>query len=197
MLNEQVIKELLLKTAARNTDAFSRLYEVCAPILLGVALRIVGRKEVAEEVIQDVFIKIWNNANRFDPLSNQPIGWMVTMTRNRALDIIGSADVARISYLDANQAEASSAILDELLGTNDTDPSKQEENRRASSLLRRCIEGLQPNERQSITLAYYHGLSHHELASHLTKPLGSIKTWIRRGMANLKNCVEECAGALR
>ncbi len=193
MLDEQEIKTLLLQTAGKNAQAFASLYALTAPIMLGIAQRIVSRKELAEEVLQDVFVKIWHRASQFDPLSNQPIGWIATMTRNRALDIVGSADVSRVHSVDMSD-QHTVAILDELLGAdhNHTDPASLEETRASHHVLRQCVEGLPPIEKQTIALAFFHGLSHQELADHLAKPLGSVKTWVRRGMANLKRCVSDC-----
>ena len=193
MLNEQEIKSLLLKTAARDADAFAQLYALTAPIMLGIANRVLNRKELAEEVLQDVFVKIWRQATQFDPLSNQPIGWIATMTRNRALDIIGSADVSRVVSVDTSD-QSVVALIDDAYGahTSRSDPSDHHNTVYNNRIVKHCLENLPAIERQSIALAYYHGLSHQELAHHLQKPLGSVKTWVRRGMSNLKQCVEDC-----
>ena len=197
MLDEQFIKSLLIQTASRDKAAFAQLYALTAPIMLGIANRIVNRKELAEEVLQDVFVKIWHKAHQFDPLSNQPIGWIATMTRNRALDVLGSADVARVSSIDT-QPEQAGELVNELFGSDNgnlggnIDPSQALDTKNSHRQLRDCLDGLPALEKQSLALAYYHGLSHQELANHLAKPLGSVKTWVRRGMMNLKTCLEEC-----
>src|SRR5262249_20398547 len=104
MLDDQEIKRLLLSAAARDEGsaaAFERLYQACAPLLLGIAQGVVGRRELAEEVLHDSFTSIWRNCGGFDPLAAQPVAWMVTIVRNRAIDVRASHDVARVeSYHD-------------------------------------------------------------------------------------------------
>ena len=96
MLDNQEIKRLLLRAAAReegSAEAFEQLYKLSAPLLMGVAKRIVGRTELAEEVLHDSYAKIWRTAEGFDALANQPVAWMVAIVRNRAIDVQASHDV--------------------------------------------------------------------------------------------------------
>ena len=198
MHDDQEIKRLLLLTAARDegsADAFERLYEACAPLLLGVAQRVVGRRELAEEVLHDGFASIWRRAERFDPVSAQPLAWMVAIVRNRAIDVRASHDVSRVdSYheVDDDPEGTLDRLFDWSPGEDDT-----EDRRRATRWLRDCLGKLKAAERQALVLAYEHGLSHGDLAAHLQKPLGTVKTWVRRGMENLRDCVEACMGAAR
>ena len=196
MLDDHEIKRLLLRTAARDegsAEAFERLYRLCAPLLLGVAQRVVGRREVAEEVLHDAFSTIWRKADGFDPLATQSVAWLVTIVRNRAIDVRASHDVSRVdSYHDALDDDPDGA-LDRLFDWSES-PGDAEDARRASTWLRDCLARLQAAERQALVLAYEHGLSHGDLAAHLRKPLGTVKTWVRRGMANLRQCVETCMG---
>jgi len=196
MLDDHEIKRLLLRTAARDegsAEAFERLYRLCAPLLLGVAQRVVGRREVGEEVLHDAFATIWRKAETFDPLGTQPVAWMVAIVRNRAIDVRASHDVSRVdSYHDSLDDDPDGA-LDRLFDWS-VSPDDAEDARRASTWLRDCLSGLQAVERQALVLAYQHGLSHGDLAAHLRKPLGTVKTWVRRGMANLRSCVETCMG---
>ena len=201
MLDNQEIKRLLIRAAARDegsAEAFERLYKLSAPLLLGVAKRIVGRHEVAEEVLHDSFAKIWRAVENFDPLATQPVAWMVAVVRNRAIDVQASHDVARVdSYHDALDKDPEGA-LDQLFDWNAGEGSDDsEERRRAVQWVRECLAKLAAPERQSLVLAYEHGLSHSDLATHLQKPLGTIKTWVRRGMGNLRTCVEAFMGATR
>jgi RNA polymerase sigma-70 factor (ECF subfamily) len=197
MLDDHAIRGLLLRAAARDegsADAFRRLYEASAPMLLGVALRIVGRRELAEEVLHDAFTRIWRAAQGFDPLATQPVAWMAAIVRNRAIDVRASHDVARVdSYhaapIDADPDGSLERLVDWGPGTDDI-----VERRRAARWLRECLGRLAAFERQALVLAYEHGLSHGELSAHLQKPLGTVKSWVRRGMANLRACVEACLG---
>lgn len=199
MLDDQEIRRLLLRTAARDegsAEAFERLYKRCAPLLLGVAQRIVGRRELAEEVLHDAFTSIWRKAEGYDPLAAQPVAWMVAIVRNRAIDVRSTHDVSRVdSYHDALDDDPDGA-LDRLFDWSAA-PDDSEDQRRAVAWLRDCLARLQAVERQALVLAYEHGLSHGDLAAHLRKPLGTVKTWVRRGMENLRQCVETCMGASR
>ena len=178
-----------MRTAARDpgsADAFERLYKMTAPLLLGVARRIVGRLELAEEVLHDSFAKIWQLAGTFDPLATRPVAWMVAITRNRAIDLPASREVSSIESHDEE------SLFDWSESAEET-----EERRRNTQWLHDCLSRLQPAERQALVLAYQHGLSHGELAQQLAKPLGTVKTWVRRGLANLRECVEARMAAAR
>ena len=197
MLDEAELKQLLLTVSARGSEgafAFERLYRAAAPVLLGIALRVVRRREVADEVLHDAFTRIWHGAARFDP-HGTAVGWLTTIVRNRAIDVMASHDVSRVgSYHDAldDNPEAS---LDRLYDWSASDSEDERADaRRAHAFVRRCLGELRANERQSLVLAFEHGLSHGELAQHLDKPLGTVKTWVRRGMDNLRKCVEHCLG---
>ena len=199
MLDDKGIKGLLLRTAARDegsAQAFERLYHMCAPLLLGVARRIVIRRELAEEVLQDSFTRIWAAAERFDPVADRPVAWMVAIARNRAIDMRASHDVARVQMY-ANDAFADPEGALEQFFDWSQGSEVVEDQRRVGAWLRECLSRLQGVERQSLVLAYVQGLSHSELAAHLSKPLGTVKSWLRRGMANLRECVETCMGANR
>jgi RNA polymerase sigma-70 factor (ECF subfamily) len=166
---------------------------LCSPLLLGVAQRVVGRRELAEEVLHDAFTGIWRAAQSFDPFATQPLAWMIAIVRNRAIDVKSSHDVSRVdSYhdtLDDDPDGALDRLFDWSPGADDA-----EDRRRASQWLRDCLTRLQAVERQALVLAYQHGLSHRDLAAHLQKPLGTVKTWVRRGMDNLRRCVESRMG---
>jgi RNA polymerase sigma-70 factor (ECF subfamily) len=195
MIDDTAVRRLLLTVAARSDDsaaAFEQLYRHCAPLLLGTALRIVRRRELADEVLHDALMKVWHSAPSFDP-TGAPIGWMVAITRNRALDLMATHDVARVdSYHDALDDDPEGA-LDRLFDW-DAAPDDSVDRGRLARWLRECLSELAAVERQTLVLAYEHGMSHGELAEHLHKPLGTVKTWVRRGLANLRDCVESCMG---
>src|SRR3989442_10163804 len=136
MLDDRVIKALLLRTAARDegsAEAFKRLYLGCAPLLLGVAQRMLGRRELAEEVLHDAFAKIWHAAQTFDPLAPRPPAWMASIVRNRAIHVRSSHDVSRVASSHATLDSAPDGTLDRLFdwspGADDS-----EDQRRASPL---------------------------------------------------------------
>ena len=166
-----------MRTAARDegsAEAFRRLYQMSAALLLGSALRILGRKELAEEALHDAFAKIWQSAASFDPLAARPVAWMVAIARNRALDLRASHDVSRVEP---------SENLDDMPPQEPADPMEIRK-------LRDCLGRLDAPQRQAIALAYHRGLSHSELAAHLGKPIGTVKAWVRRGLASLRGCLE-------
>lgn len=199
MLDNQRIRGLLLRTAARDegsAEAFARLYRGCAPLLLGVAQRIVRRRELAEEVLHDAFATIWEAAETFDPLATQPAAWMTAIVRNRAIDLLSSHGVSRVDSYDAPMEKDPEGTLDRLFEWHSA-ADETEDRRRALRWLRECLAGLAAVERQAIVLAYQHGLSHSELAAHLRKSLGTVKTWVRRGMANLRDCLGARMGGAR
>jgi len=196
MLDDQEIKQLILGTALRgerSAEAFEALYRKCAPLLLGIARRMVGRRELAEEIVHDSFIRIWRSAGRFEVTSMQPLAWMVTIVRNRAIDVLESHDVSRVDALETSAPAGDiDALFDWAAG-----PETGLDAARTSRVLRDCLAALHAAERQSLVLAYAHGMSHSDLAAHLRKPLGTVKGWIRRGLAKLRECVERRTEAAR
>jgi RNA polymerase sigma-70 factor (ECF subfamily) len=202
MLDDAELRRLLLAVAARGPQAaraFESLYRTAAPVLLGIALRIVRRRELADEVLHDAFTRVWHNAARFDP-QGTAVGWLTAIVRNRSLDLMASHDVARVdSYHNVGGRDGldtdPEATLDRLYDWGSADGEDLRlDAQRAQVVVRRCLGELAPAERQSLVLAYTHGLSHGDLALHLGKPLGTVKTWIRRGMDSLRKCVEHCMG---
>ena len=196
MRSDVEIKRLLLATAGRgegSAEAFEALYKACAPLLFGIAQRIVRRRELAEEVLHDAFTRIWSAAGRFDPLAEQPVAWMAAIVRNRALDLMASHDVSRVdSYDQTDDASALDRLFDWAPAAEDALDAG-----RNVRWLRDCLGELRAVERQALVLAYDRGMSHSDLAAHLAQPLSTVKTWVRRGLANLRACVEECMGTAR
>jgi RNA polymerase sigma-70 factor, ECF subfamily len=199
MLDDLEIKRLILRTAAQDADAFSLLYQRTSPVLMSVALRITRRREMAEEVLHDAFVKVWNQAKSFDPLALQPVAWLSAIVRNRALDLVSSAEATRVESFDASDDDDGSGnALDRLIDWSDaSDSGEALDQSRTTHHLRDCIAELKPGERQAIALAYHHGMSHSELATHLEKPIGTVKSWVRRGLEALRMCMDTCAGLSR
>ncbi|NWA29262.1 sigma-70 family RNA polymerase sigma factor [Pseudomonas gingeri] len=173
------LRQLLAQCSLGNRRAFETLYRSVAPRLHGVALRCLGRADLAEEILQESFVRIWNNAARYEAHLSAPMTWMVNITRNLAIDQLRKR---REEPLVDGQEE----------NLADDSPSAHEllDSAREANALNRCLETLEGLQRQSITLAYFHGLSCAELAEQLPAPLGSVKSWIRRGMERLRRCLE-------
>lgn len=138
-----------------------------------------GRRDLAEEVLQESFVRIWNNAVRYQPHLSAPLTWMINITRNQAIDQLRKQ---RERPLDEREEQQ--------LADQTPSAHEQLDSARQAQALHRCLEHLEGAQRQSITVAYFQGLTCSELAEHMTAPLGSVKSWIRRGMERLRRCLE-------
>jgi RNA polymerase sigma factor (sigma-70 family) len=171
--------EWLARSALGDRKAFEQLYSASKSKLFAVSLRIVRERALAEEVLQDAFVNIWNHAADYAKARSAPMTWMTAIVRNRSLDIVRRSreepDVDEV--LTANLVDPA-ALPPELVAARDDAHS-----------LRDCLGELDAEQRQSIALAFFHGLSHSELAEHMRRPLGTVKTHIRRGLMRLKDCL--------
>jgi RNA polymerase sigma-70 factor, ECF subfamily len=173
------LAELIARSALGDRKAFAQLYDATRSKLFAVSLRIVRERPLAEEVLQDSFVSIWNHAADYAQAKSAPTTWMTAIARNRSLDVVRRTREAP----DVDDALAAN-LFDEAAS-----PARETESRAEAHSLRQCLEELDAEQRQSIALAFYHGLSHSELADHLRKPLGTVKTHIRRGLLKLKDCL--------
>ncbi|MFJ2484002.1 sigma-70 family RNA polymerase sigma factor [Pseudomonas sp. NPDC087598] len=173
------LRQLLAQCSLGDRRAFETLYRSVGPRLHGVALRFMGRADLAEEVLQESFVRIWNNASRYEAHLSAPMTWMINITRNQAIDQLRKHRERPLSDLEQD------ALPDESPSAHDQLSSARE-----AHALNRCLETLDGMQRQSISVAYFHGLSCTELAEHLATPLGTVKSWIRRGMERLRRCLE-------
>jgi len=177
--NTDYLEKLLAQCSLGNRRAFETLYRSVAPRLYSVALRCMGRSDLAEEVVQESFVRIWHNASRYQAHLSAPLTWMITITRNQAIDQLRKHRELPLSDLQQESvADDSPSALDQLGSA------------REACALNQCLEQLEGMQLQSITSAYFHGLSASELAQQLAAPLGSVKSWIRRGMQRLRRCLE-------
>ena len=163
---------LLAATAAGDRAAFRALYESAGPRLLGIARRILRRQELAEEALQEGFLRIWRNAARFDVARGSGFTWMAIIVRRIALDRIPS--VREEQPIDEDLAEILAA-----------EPSGAPPEPR----LKPCVEALEETHRRAVILAFVYGHSHSEIAEALKAPLGTAKSWVRRGLQQLRDCL--------
>jgi RNA polymerase sigma-70 factor (ECF subfamily) len=177
-----VLSDLMARSALRDQRAFAELYRHTAPKLYGVALRILRRRDWAEEVLQESFVNIWNHLSEYSAARSAPLTWMTAIVRNRALDWVRRPNLER----SGDDYE----LLIEATADESSGPDSVLSGSRDARALAQCLEQLPASQRQSITLAYVNGLSHSELAQHLREPLGTVKTWIRRGLERLKSCLD-------
>ena len=170
---------LLSRTALGDRAAFAALYAATRAHLFGVSLRIVRDRPLAEEALQDSFVNIWNHAGDYARAKSAPLTWLTAIVRNRSLDI-----VRRTREEPDVDDELSQRLVDEAAA-----PGDEAERRAAAHTLHDCLGELEAEQRQTIALAFFHGLTHSELASHLRRPLGTVKTHVRRGLARLRECL--------
>jgi RNA polymerase sigma-70 factor (ECF subfamily) len=182
MPEPDAIGELMARCALGDQRAFAQLYRQTAAKLYGVALRILRRQDWAEEVLQESYVNIWNHAQEYTSARSAPLTWMTAIVRNRALDWL------RRPHLE--QGGGDYELLIETLPDDAQGPDALVALGRDARALADCLNQLSAQQRQSITLAYVHGLSHGELAQHMREPLGTVKTWIRRGLEKLRTCIE-------
>ena len=190
--NERLTR-LLGRTAARDHAAFKELYDLTSAHLFGVALRIVNRRERAEEVLQEAYINVWNQAGSYAAGLSAPMTWLTSVVRNKALDWLRNlkrADESTVVLID----ETGENYLDQMADPR-ADPQELFSQATDGLRLRHCLGTLDARQRQSLALAYYDGLSHSELAAHLNAPLGTVKAWVRRGLDKLKQCLEHAGTA--
>ena len=182
------LQQLLARVATGDRVAFRQLYDATAPSLFGVALRIVRQRDRAEEVLQDAFVNAWNRAAGYQAALSQPMTWLTAIVRNRALDELRSGARHGAASLDDGERGPAADIEDER-----PDPLGLLEQAADALAIRGCLEAIDGQQRQCLALAYYHGLSHSEIADHVRSPIGSVKVWLRRGLAKLKRCLESPA----
>jgi RNA polymerase sigma-70 factor (ECF subfamily) len=169
----------LAACARGDAGALRALYEREAPRLLGVAMRILRRRDLAEDVVHDSFVQIWQKAYQFDAARGSGRGWLYTLVRHRAINVTRA--LGREMHLDDSALEElpdAASDLAGLMAQIDSDA------------LARCMEELDVPKRSCIALAYVDGYSHAQIAARLDAPLGTVKAWIRRALETLRKCLE-------
>jgi RNA polymerase sigma-70 factor, ECF subfamily len=179
-LTPESLAGLLERVAREDGAALRELYDLAAPKLFGLALRILTKHEWAEEVLQDSFINIWRFAGDYRRALSAPMTWMSAIVRNRALDHLRRVNSQETEWSDA---------LDDLVASAEPDPDALTGISLQARMLEGCMQQLEPAQRQAVALAYLRDQSHSEIADTLAVPLGTIKSWIRRGLAKLKTCL--------
>jgi RNA polymerase sigma-70 factor (ECF subfamily) len=179
---------LLSRTALADQAAFASLYRQTSAQLFAVALRIIRDRGTAEEVLQEAYVSVWNNAGRYDAAKSQPLTWLASIVRHRCLDLVRrrALDTVTLTRDDGDDEEFD--IADE--GPTPVELLLQGA---AARSVRDCVNALESAQKQAIALAFYQGLTHAELARHLGQPLGTVKSWIRRGLEHLRRCLERGA----
>lgn len=180
----QQLRAWLAAAAARDAKAFRSLYDATSPKLFGYALRILHKRELAEEVLQESFVSIWNSARSYQSQLAAPMTWMAAIVRNKALDALRRVD----GTLEIDVDTFDSAILNALHDPGAT-PIEALQISSDAKALAYCMSMLEGLHRQVIGMAFYHDLSHSEVAQQMAIPIGTVKTWIRRSLERLKTCL--------
>ena len=170
-----------MKITNHHEPSLKHLYQLTNSNLFALALRILKQRDLAEDCLQLAFVKIWHNAHQFDPAKAKPITWLNAIVRNQALDILRKN---KHQKLHDTSDETLAHLADQ--GPSQEQQVSQSQDQRA---IHHCLGKLTQNQRQCLQLAYFEGLAHPQVAHQLNLPLGSVKTWIRRGLLGLRECL--------
>jgi RNA polymerase sigma-70 factor, ECF subfamily len=180
---DQQLERLLSRCASADAQALQRLYALVSPMLFACITRILRRRALAEEALQDVFISIWQQADQFTGARGRPMAWMMSIARYRAIDLLRRERLApALVGQNADEYRASDAETDSEAGSAAWLPSDE--------LMKRCMGLLSNQQSHCLELAYVNGNSHEEIARLVGSPLGTVKSWIRRALRSLRECLE-------
>jgi RNA polymerase sigma-70 factor, ECF subfamily len=176
---EEQLQSLLSRCAAADAGALERLYELASPLLFAALTRILRRRSLAEEALQDVFVSIWQRAGQFQASRGRAMAWMMSIARYRAIDLLRHERAAPVLVAELPER---------------AEPSDQKEESGswmpAAGLLERCLGLLNEQQRNCLELAYVGGNSHEDISRLTGNPLGTVKSWIRRALQSLRKCLE-------
>lgn len=175
---QEELAELLARCARGEAAALERLYRRASPVLFGCLIRILRRRAVAEEALQDAFVSIWQRSNQYQPHLGAAMGWMVAIARNRAIDLLRRERNAPISVPELPEEDVSGV------------PASDEPTVLSGDSLERCLKQLSGEQQRCLEFAYVRGRTHEEIAGMLGSPIGTVKSWIRRGLFALRACLE-------
>jgi RNA polymerase sigma-70 factor (ECF subfamily) len=184
------LSQLLARAGMGDRAAFAALYDKSSSHLFAVVLRICRDRAQAEDILQEVYVNVWRAASGFDAAQSQPLTWLTSIARNRAIDSLRRAHTQpQFQSTLTSSDDEDSDVYDE---TADDAPGPLDLLSRASDAraLSDCLRELGAPQRQSVALAFFDGLSHAEVAEKMGQPLGTVKSWVRRALLSLKSCLE-------
>jgi RNA polymerase sigma-70 factor, ECF subfamily len=173
------LADLLVRVAARDRTAFAAVYKAVSAKLYGIVFRILPRGDAAADALQEAFVRIWEKAGDFDPAKGSPLAWMATIARNRALDEVRRVRPGSIEDLP----QSFEPLADEV------DPLATRERSEGLAALMKCLQALDEEKRAVVLLAYYRGATREALAQRFGRPVSTIKTWLHRSLAQLRDCL--------
>lgn len=187
--------ELLARCGLGDRAAFAELYRLTSAPLLGVVLRVQSDRTLAEDVLQEVYVNVWRAAGSFNAAQSQPMTWLTSIARNRAIDSLRRAQTQPQTISGEADPDSDEDSLLERQADPNAGPLQLLERASDARVLNTCMQELSAAQRQSLALAFYDGLTHSEVAEHMSQPLGTVKSWVRRGLVTLKGCLERAAQA--
>lgn len=177
---------LLAKVAMKDHKALQMLYQLVGGRLLAVAMRITQDRALAEDVVQEVFVTVWNQTALRAPGQSLSLAWLCVVTRHRAIDVMRkSRPTVALTWHDEDGEEHTHDAPDEA-----SNPLLQMANQQSDHLLSSCLSALDDMPKQAMLLGFYEGLTHMEIAERMSRPLGTVKAWVRRSLISLKQCME-------
>lgn len=185
---QKVLARLMQKTARGDWQAFSMLYAMTSSQMFGSMLHLTNYAPVCEDLLQEVYLTVWRRAGEYRPEKANVTTWLVTITRNRTLDWLRSQSAG----MNKLTSEQSTEALD--LASGNPTPEDMAESFSEEAALAECFDQLNPQQRQAIFLSYVKGHTHSELAEQLNSALGTVKGWVRRGLKQLKSCLQGNGG---
>lgn len=181
MVSRDSLADLLARCALRDRRAFETLYRQTSPTLYGFLLKLVRDRELAADLLQEGFVRIWQRAGDYRAQSGQPLTWMSSIVRHLAIDRLRRGEHRRRAELGDDDW---AAVADD--GPSPEDRLHVEQH---DAALARCLDILDAEPRRAVLLAYFEGLTHDAIAEHLDRPLGTVKAWVRRSLMRLKTCL--------
>jgi RNA polymerase sigma-70 factor (ECF subfamily) len=176
---EHELVPLMRAIAAGDRPALSQLYSRTSAKLYGICRRVLGSETDAEDVLQEIYVLVWRNAARFDPAKASPITWLAVLARNRSIDRLRARTAPNVDL------EAASHLSDDAKSPFEILETVQE-----SSRLAGCLDELEDRQKSMIRSAFFDGATYSQLAEHEGVPLGTMKSWIRRGLLRLRGCLQ-------
>ena len=174
--------ELLARCAQHDATAFKKLYEITSPRMYALCIHMLKHKSLAEDVLQEAYMKIWSNAHHFIPTKGRAVTWITIIVRNETLDKLRSLQSrpVEIEVVYEGIEFASEALEPDQFSSLSEDTIK----------LMHCLSYLKPEQKECILMSFYYGHTHEEMSKQLNKPLGTVKAWIRRGLKRLRLCLK-------
>ena len=186
MADAEQLTRLLHATAKGDQRAFAELYRATSSHLYGLLVRMLQRRDWAEEALQDCFIKIWQKAETYESEKGAPLTWLLSVARYRALDLLRM----KRPEVEMPEPDDEHGLPPMTLHDEAEDPLARAVEGQGIARMRECLKDLPPEQREAVLLAYYEGYTHQELAARMNAPLGTVKSWVRRGLARLREALD-------